>query len=83
MFPWYWRQGSFEANPPFVPEVMSAMVAHMDALLRRAEARGHALSFAVVVPHWPAVRAWQALSGSAYRRGGLDVAADEHGFVDG
>lgn len=42
--------GSFQANPPFVDSVVSAMAAHMAALLRDARESGAALSFAIVVP---------------------------------
>jgi phosphohistidine phosphatase SixA len=77
-------KGSFEANPPFVPEVMAAMLCHMDALLKRAKAAAKALSFVVVVPHWPAVAAWQALQSSAFQQpNGFHLAAANHGFVDG
>jgi hypothetical protein len=125
--------GSFECNPPFVPEVMSAMLRHIEDLLERAEgatdgavAAGAAgpkgtktvfstaedsdssddgamsdgddgaapaeagvsfdegcLSFVVVIPHWPAVAAWLKLSESRFRRGGFDVEAAEHSYVDG
>lgn len=50
--------GSFEANPPFVPEVMSAMVEHMEELLAKASGP---LSFTVIIPAWKEVSAWERL----------------------
>eukprot|EP00752_Nemacystus_decipiens_P009505 g8496.t1 len=44
-----YQQGSFEANPPFVEEVMERMVDHMHDLLERATGP---MSFAVIVPGW-------------------------------
>ena len=41
--------GSFEANPPFVEEVMTQMVEHIIDLLQSSE---HPLSFLIVVPGW-------------------------------
>uniref|UniRef100_A0A0G4H8W7 PCIF1 WW domain-containing protein n=1 Tax=Chromera velia CCMP2878 TaxID=1169474 RepID=A0A0G4H8W7_9ALVE len=45
-------EGSFEANPPFVPSVVSQMAKHMEFLLSKAEKRKKALSFLVVLPSW-------------------------------
>lgn len=42
-------QGSFEANPPFVEEVMERMVDHIHLLLERATGP---MSFAIIVPGW-------------------------------
>jgi phosphohistidine phosphatase SixA len=63
---------------------MSAMITHMEALLTSAQAKNKALSFVVVVPHWPAVKAWQALQSSSFKQAnGFNIEATEHGFVDG
>ncbi|CAN0274927.1 unnamed protein product, partial [Discosporangium mesarthrocarpum] len=43
------RQGSFEANPPFVEEVMVSMVDSMHVLL---DASAAPMSLAVIVPGW-------------------------------
>jgi hypothetical protein len=79
-FDFYPTEGSFEANPPFVPEVMSEMVKHMESLLRAAPG---ALSFAVIVPSWPEVVAWKRLQKSKWRYAGFTVAAADHGFCNG
>ena len=46
------RSGTFEANPPFVPELMNAMVDRIHALL--ADPKRGPLSFLVVIPAWGA-----------------------------
>jgi len=78
------ERGSFEMNPPFVPEVLLAAAAHAEKLLAAAETAGDRLSFAVVVPAWREVPMWGALEGSAFRRGeALIITAAAHGFCDG
>ena len=74
--------GSFEANPPFVPELMDAMVAHIRALLDD-ETRGP-LSFLIVVPKWGAgVKTTRTLAASPWRRAHFVIPASEHVFCDG
>ena len=75
------KEGSFEANPPFVPEVMTTCVEHIHRLLRAPDARQ--LSFCVVVPAWREVRAWTVLEGSRYLRSHFRVPAAAHSFTDG
>ena len=78
------RDGSFEVNPPFVSALVARVAARLESLLADAEARGAALSFAVITPHWPRRAAWEALAGSAFRvRPPLVIAARDHGYVDG
>ena len=88
------REGSFEANPPFVSEVMDAMVDKMEALL--AAAAGP-MSFFVVIPAWAETRAFQRLAPpgpagggkgaplarSAWLREAFVVGREAHGFYDG
>ena len=77
-------RGSFEMNPPFVPETLSAAAKHAEALLDAAEGSGDRLSFVVVVPAWKDVPMWEALDGSKHKRGEvMIVPAAEHGFCDG
>ena len=77
-------EGSFEANPPFVPEVMLAAVAHAEALVSRADAAGAPLSFVFVVPEWGGLPFHRRLLASRWRRGeALSIGAEAHGFVDG
>ena len=78
------RDGSFEVNPPFVSALVARVAARLESLLADAEARGAALSFPVITPHWPRRAAWEALAGSAFRvRPPLVIAARDHGYVDG
>lgn len=58
-------QGSFEANPPFVEEVMERMVDHMHELL--ANATGP-MSFAVIVPGWDDAESYRKMTMSEYAR---------------
>ena len=77
-------RGSFEMNPPFVPETLLAAAKHAEGLLDDAEAAGGRLSFVVVVPAWKDVPMWEALDGSKHKRGEvMIVPAAEHGFCDG
>ena len=76
--------GSFEANPPFVPEVMLAAVHHAEGLIEKAEASGEALSFCFIVPTWEALAFHQQLKASQWLRGELLLLdATGHAFVDG
>ena len=78
------RDGSFEVNPPFESALVARVAARLEMLLVDAEARGAALSFAVITPYWPRRAAWDALRKSAFRRRApLVVAARDHGYVDG
>jgi phosphorylated CTD-interacting factor 1 len=78
------ERGSFEMNPPFVPETLLKAAEHANTLLDAAEKANGRLSFVVVIPAWRDVKAWAALEGSAHRRGEpLVVPAAEHGFCDG
>jgi len=77
-------RGSFEMNPPFVPEVLLAAVEHAEALLRDAEKAGGRLSFVVVVPAWRDCEYWRALNDSAFARplatdGARDETVDDDG----
>ena len=86
-FDFHPSEGSFEANPPFVPEVMLKAVEHAEALLQRAEAAGRALSFCFVVPAWETLPFWQRLCTTSPWRGRasdpIQLDADAHAYVDG
>lgn len=58
-------QGSFEANPPFVEEVMERMVDHMHYLLERATG---AMSFAIIVPGWNDTPSYTKMASSRFAR---------------
>ena len=78
--------GSFELNPPFVEPLVLSLCDHLEALLARADARGRALAFAVVVGANAAARAhaaWRRLTASPYARGAVVVPLHEHGYFEG
>mmetsp|Transcript_12440 Transcript_12440/g.14231 ORF Transcript_12440/g.14231 Transcript_12440/m.14231 type:complete len:575 (+) Transcript_12440:40-1764(+) len=75
-------EGSFEANPPFVPEVMIAMGEKIQRLLDDGE-RGP-LSFLVVIPAWGAgIEFIKNLEASVHLRASSSVQASDHAFCDG
>ena len=76
------EEGSFEVNPPFVPEVLAFAAAKIGELLED-EAKG-ALSFLAVVPDWGGgASAAQKLRESPFLRANVTIPAPDHVFVDG
>ena len=73
-------QGSYEANPPFVPQLMVAATDRFEALLRVATGP---LSFAVVVPAWTSDPHYPRLLASPHCAGHLVVHAADHAYCDG
>eukprot|EP00960_Hanusia_phi_P017901 526160-Hanusia_phi.AAC.2 len=70
-----------QANPPFVPELMEAMVKKMERLLE--DSQGEML-FIIVVPAWKELPFWKLLSASKWSCGQVFISkAAEHGFCDG
>lgn len=75
-------EGSFEANPPFVPETMNEMSAKLNRLLSNKEAK--ALSFLVIVPAWGAgIQFCEDLEASSFVRANTRVPAADHAYCDG
>ena len=76
------NEGSFQANPPFVPETMHAMGDKIQRLLDDPH-RGP-LSFLVVVPAWGAGSKFcQTLQESIHTRVNALIPAADHAFYDG
>ena len=73
------KHGSYEANPPFVPSMLTATANHIIKLLQQAEAAQQALSFVVLMPGWEEVKGWQMLRSSPFLTSSLLVAAADHG----
>jgi hypothetical protein len=75
--------GSFEANPPFVPETMYAMNAKLERLLANPEAT--ALSFLVIVPVWGTAGTdyVKELEASTFCIAKARILAADHSFCDG
>ncbi|KAL3933688.1 MAG: hypothetical protein SGBAC_010281, partial [Bacillariaceae sp.] len=75
--------GSFEANPPFVPEIMWAMNGKLQRILENPKAK--ALSFLVIVPIWGAsgIGYVGELESSEFCVAKSRVLAADHSFCDG
>ncbi|CAN0034104.1 unnamed protein product, partial [Discosporangium mesarthrocarpum] len=56
-------EGAFEANPPFVREVILKMAQHMEYLLKATD---KALMFVVIIPAWEDAPGWQSLRESRF-----------------
>lgn len=74
--------GSFEANPPFSEELMTASFDHFEHLLGEAT---EPLSFIVFIPEWrnPTPPPLTKLEDSVYKRHQVTVAAMEHEYRNG
>jgi hypothetical protein len=75
--------GSFEANPPFVPEIMWAMNDKLERIL--SDPKAQALSFLVVVPVWgvTGIGYVEQLEASQFAVAKARVPAADHSFCDG
>mmetsp|Transcript_32993 Transcript_32993/g.105090 ORF Transcript_32993/g.105090 Transcript_32993/m.105090 type:complete len:437 (-) Transcript_32993:5-1315(-) len=72
--------GSFQANPPFDPDVVASMAKRMDELLR---ATSEPLAFTVIIPYWPDKSAWRLLRDSPFLQHHLQVPMHDHGYFEG
>ena len=72
--------GAFEANPPFVPEVIRSMAQHMGTLLRATD---KPLCFVVIIPCWDTKEGWQLLNTSPYMKHHLLIDQSSHGYTEG
>ena len=77
------KRGCYQANPPFVGHVMSAMARAMHAALDVAERDDQPLTFVVFVPGWTDEPSWVSLSESPRVRSKFVVAAADDGYCDG
>jgi len=74
------EEGSFECNPPFVPEVMAFALTTIETLLGKKGA----LSFLVVVPDWGGSQSTaESCRASPFIRAHVTILASDHVFVDG
>eukprot|EP00934_Nitzschia_sp_Nitz4_P006812 Nitzschia sp. Nitz4//scaffold2_size372955//110535//113529//NITZ4_000391-RA/size372955-processed-gene-0.404-mRNA-1//1//CDS//3329546680//6802//frame0 len=81
-----------EANPPFSPLVMEAMVNHMEKQLGKADAAGTGLTFCIIVPtvsnqaraaQEAAQLSFERMLSSEHFRLHVQLAAREHGYIEG
>jgi len=77
------KSGAFEANPPFVPEVIEKMHKHIAELLGDAESHGRSLTFVVIIPEWKQDEGWQKLKASPFLRAFMHVAQADHMYFEG
>lgn len=82
------ERGSFQLNPPFVPEVISGLATHCEKLLRIAAENDEPLAFTIIVGANEAARkdkAWTSLEeGRFSRRHEAEIISIEaHGYLSG
>lgn len=76
------KHGSFEANPPFVPEIMSFMEETIHSLLED-KSKGP-LSFLIIVPDWGGTNSIaEVCMNSKFNRASSRISASQHVFADG
>jgi len=77
--------GSFEANPPFIPRIMSEMVTCIERALTAQETTNVALSFTLILPGWQEQSYWSKLNDAknGLVKARVLIAASDHGFVAG
>lgn len=73
-------EGSFEANPPFVEEILVLMIERMAMLLDKASGP---MSFCVFLASWTDTPAWPLLQHSPFMRREISLPAREHVYVSG
>ncbi|CAM9597240.1 unnamed protein product [Pylaiella littoralis] len=73
-------EGAYEANPPFVRDVILKMANHMDSLL---EATSKALTFVVIVPCWEDSAGWKRLRDSVFLSKHIKLDQKDHGYCEG
>lgn len=76
-------EGAFECNPPFEESLMLRVAKHLTRLLDVSTKLERALTFVVVVPHWPKRPAWEALNAVPQRTRVEVIPLREHGYFEG
>ena len=75
--------GAFLANPPFDPELVSAMSKRIDSLMDAANAANEILHIIVVIPTWPDKECWVAVKDSVHCQKVLTLPKSKHAYIDG
>ena len=73
-------RGSFQANPPFVPDLIFEMSNHMEHLLDNAAGP---LSFVIIVPAWVKSPGWKRLSTGKHLVRTLTISQSSHSYKEG
>ena len=82
-FRFFPTEGAFECNPPFEESLMLRVAKHLTQLLDASTKLERALTFVVVVPHWPKRPAWEALHAVPHRARAEVIPLREHGYFEG
>eukprot|EP01087_Luapelamoeba_hula_P015315 TRINITY_DN4561_c0_g1_i1.p1 TRINITY_DN4561_c0_g1~~TRINITY_DN4561_c0_g1_i1.p1 ORF type:complete len:469 (-),score=76.27 TRINITY_DN4561_c0_g1_i1:227-1633(-) len=78
--------GSFEANPPFMEEIMLAMALYFEHWMQDEQVKedgGVPLSVTVFVPGWDDTPAYDVMQQSPFRKVMLVLEKDKHGYRPG
>lgn len=77
--------GFYEANPPFIEELMNAMASHMLKCLEKSEKNNLSLCFIIIVPYWnnPPVSGMVELRKSNFCKKTHILKAQKHTFLSG
>jgi hypothetical protein len=75
--------GSYQANPPFHPEVILATALHIEQLLGQRRDSEHPLGFVVIIPHKPDQLGWQHLEQSPFCTGRITIQPRHHAYFEG
>eukprot|EP00612_Vaucheria_litorea_P006691 CAMPEP_0171476686 /NCGR_PEP_ID=MMETSP0946-20130122/3741_1 /TAXON_ID=109269 /ORGANISM="Vaucheria litorea, Strain CCMP2940" /LENGTH=348 /DNA_ID=CAMNT_0012007001 /DNA_START=266 /DNA_END=1312 /DNA_ORIENTATION=+ len=77
-------EGSFEANPPFVPPLVESMAFHINGLLAASEDKEKGLMFVVIIQNFgEKARCLEGLRESCYLTSKLELTQKDHGFCEG
>jgi phosphorylated CTD-interacting factor 1 len=75
--------GGFEANPPFLEEVMAPMAFHILGLLERAQLMNSPLCFICLWPGWDDCVAYDLLMTSRFMRKLIVFEKGDHSYKEG
>jgi len=81
--PGQFSDGSYQCNPPFIPEVIFGATDRFEAMIQRANDEGKLMQFIIVMPHWKDDPAWQRVKACKFCVRRVHLKAAEHGFFEG
>lgn len=74
------KKGCFEANPPFLPQLILKMAQHMNGLLENTTEE---LCFVIIIPAWVETESWKMLRRSKWNREYIQISQESHGYLEG
>ena len=75
--------GSFEVGPPYDEGLIAMLADRLLDALHRADASGTALTFVLVLPHWPTTAGIARMLASPHRTAEVVLPKNEHRYVSG